>query len=401
MNTRPQDIFRQTALDITVQPLSSPFSAAGPALDDEALDNVIAKKADEPDDSSVFKTAFNNAREMAAAGSVDGVYTKALAKHNKDVRERERRRQGKDDMADLLALLDAQIADLERQIAEYDRLIEEYEEQLSAIDELRELIESGELDPTDPEHIALLRRAGIPEDDWGTVTIDDLDGLEKETKDKLDDAKQKRDDARDQLDKTQKVRDGVANALVKDPDAKSIDIRSFGLDEESAAKKAEDPTYDPANATADDMRDLLDRSMKNFISQRTATHENESAWFKLSEKELRELVSEEGYVDGLDQLINELEENTKKVLLEDPDISEAVKDRIRIDEFERAYEDFQEFRDEAQYHDWLESLLLNDTDERTRKILVNSDDTPEEVREILLSAEVEEMTSSPVFPSKG
>lgn len=70
--------------------------------------------------------------------------------------------------------LDARIAELEAQIAAIDARLEEIEnrqdeitEQNSAIDELLELIEDGELDANDPAHIELLRRAGLRPEDAG------------------------------------------------------------------------------------------------------------------------------------------------------------------------------------------------------------------------------------------
>lgn len=86
----------------------------------------------------------------------------------------EKRRKDRADTAMYLALLQAQIAELDRQIAALN-------DQIDALDELLQIIDSGaELDPDNPAHRKLLEGSGIPEDQWGSVTREDIEQAKRD-----------------------------------------------------------------------------------------------------------------------------------------------------------------------------------------------------------------------------
>ena len=106
--TRSEEIregIKQAAREITDPPLSSMFGAkvALTEMDHEELDAKEAPSTAGTAEASIFRTAWNNERE-AAAGSIDGVYTRTWDAHNRKLREAAQQKK-RDDVTDLLALL--------------------------------------------------------------------------------------------------------------------------------------------------------------------------------------------------------------------------------------------------------------------------------------------------------
>lgn len=372
--------FREAAKELTewLDPalsLRAEFGAKGfdPAdPEDDALKAKFNDKGAHPEKAEVIA---QNWRVEALMGDESAAERGLLVNKSgleKTRADAERKEKESTDTYIFLALLDQ----LQAQIDALQERIKDYNEQIEALQDVRDLIESGELDPMDPDHQRLLRAAGIPEEDWGTVTLEEIDK-------RIEGLKVKRDEAVERLDETRAIQNKVADVLANDPDAKSIDTTDMGLDEENAKKEAENPDYDPENATADDLRDLLDMKTLKNVSQRPDVQENEAAWFKAATADLKAFSSQEGYVDSMDRLIAELHEDTQKALLKDDEVLEEVKDRLRLDEFEKRYEGFQEFKDDPQYIEWLTKLILDKTDVRTRELLLQEEDTPEEVRKII------------------
>ena len=174
--TRSEEIregIKQAAREITDPPLSSMFGAkvALTEMDNEELDTKEASSTAGTTEASIFRTAWNNERE-AAAGSIDGVYTRTWDAHNKKLREAEQQKK-RDDVTDLLALL----GDMEEMLA--DKYGENFAEDLFSDLHEKGLIDDDEYDRImaieDPEErrqaIAAAIQKGL---DDGTITMDDL-----------------------------------------------------------------------------------------------------------------------------------------------------------------------------------------------------------------------------------
>ena len=126
--------------------------SSDPLVSDRARDMAGMALADDPDATAAF------------------VLTGAqLARRAEAERERaEERRKEDTAFAEIRAALDARLAALDAELAEIDKRLDEIRERrdelaerMDALDDLDTLIKSGKLDPNNPAHAALLRRAGI------------------------------------------------------------------------------------------------------------------------------------------------------------------------------------------------------------------------------------------------
>lgn len=108
----------------------------------------------------------------------------ALAKNSHIAMIEQRRREGDNRLAitQMQAALDARLAALDAELLALDARIGEIEQRrieigdnLEAIDELEQIERSGQkLDPNNPAHAALLRRAGIDPDEADKATVADI-----------------------------------------------------------------------------------------------------------------------------------------------------------------------------------------------------------------------------------
>lgn len=93
----------------------------------------------------------------------------------------------------MLKSLAHQIAYLDEQIAQIDARIEEIEESLSAVDQVETLYKSGQLDPDNASHAALLKKAGISRAEIESNGQSAIDRKRTELNDEKDELRQRRD----------------------------------------------------------------------------------------------------------------------------------------------------------------------------------------------------------------
>lgn len=279
---------------------------------------------------------YQNARELALnSDAVSGVGGSGVFEQSRVLERHERetaQRNASNDTVlflELLRTLQDQIRELERQIAKLD-------EQIEATDSLIDILQNGgEIDPTDPDHQRLLRLAGIPEDQWGTVTLDDLRAHKTQLQ-------IQRDDAKVQLDK--KVAEGAAFEVAASNREQGIPTSADTIEPREAVEE-----YSKRNPAADlddlSVRDLLEIRKINLVSEyiaRSDHAEKDIDWFKAAYAELN-LSMSDGSVLGnsIDLLVEQLSENGREALLTESDLDQAligylVEDKIK--EIEAEYD---------------------------------------------------------------
>ena len=243
---------------------------------------------------------------------------------------------------------------LEAQIEALEREIEGYDNQIEALEDLIALEKDGKLDPNNPEHIRMLEAAGIPVDEWGTVTLEDLNK-------KLEEIKAKRDEAKEELDEKQTKKDSLDSKV-------------------TALASAEEPEK---QALVKELKAEYKGQLDDFINSHPDLVEEEIPWFRAGFNLLDE--GQPDYIQNVNRLIAELNPITKRELLQNiNDLPEAVADQLRLDKFEQLYGAFStKLRDKPNYMELLETKILGKLDDRTKLLLSQKESTPTEVAEIL------------------
>ena len=319
------------------------------AVKDDALDASIQVDEHTPLTNARLSDAFNDPSVQAKrvkldqtdeelglqSGSVSGrmLYGQALDIHNRQVAMRVRGQRGKSDIDTLLFLLEAQIAALQAQIDALD-------EQISATEDLIEILDSGEeIDPTDPDHIRLLKAAGIPEDQWGTVTREQLD-------ERLEELKAERDRTQQEYDDVKTHRDRVYSTGASDADVR---------------EEARDQIYEVR-------RDML---------------EDDAEWLELSTARVLSLTDDVEKINSeIDRLIDVVSYDIVMQLRDQDDIDPMLLTRLDLRHFEEIYLMLQEDVDDPQYETWLKELI-EELGEDAHRTLQSTDGLPEDAREIL------------------
>ena len=263
------------------------------------------------------------------------------------LREKDRqRREANSQLITFLDLLDAinrQIAALDDQIAEYEEEKIQLEEQLGALEELRDLVESGELDPTNPEHMRLLELSDIPRDEWGVLTAAGLDKRINDTNDRIKDLDRKIGIAKDRRRKLEKDRDELHERMSEDPDLE----------------------VDPVTAKiAKDQR-------KQFYSAERELSETETEWFH----RVMSIAPREDW----DRLIDKLEDRSVSDIRTDDGLPLEVRDYLYVCEFEQLFDDLCS-EEPADVHHFILMDRLENTQEADIQILLRSEETPEYIR---------------------
>jgi hypothetical protein len=300
--------FRGLANEFARKPMSPSFLA-------EAYEAHTTRSTPRLGDD--FKTSASqdgqNAREIAfasdAKAGINGSGATSGARGADQKETDAKKRKASNDTATFLRMLQA----LEAQIKALEERIEHYDNQIEATDSLINIVASGgEIDPTNPEHQRLLRLAGIPDDEWGTVTLDDL----RKHRDEL---ARERDVAKTQLDK--KVAEGVAYESAASNLNQGIPISASSIVPPEAVEEyaRRNPDVDLEDLSR---RDLLEIRKINLVSEYIARSEHTEKgieWLKAGYAELRisEVSSDSDFRANFEKLIEELTPNELVMLLQE------------------------------------------------------------------------------------
>lgn len=245
---------------------------------------------------------------------------------------------------DMLNALDRQIAFLDARIAEYDTQIAELKVELGALEELKELLESGEYDPTNPDHMRLLELSGIPHEDWGILTPEIVDDRIQTTRDEIEDLEEKRRRDIQRRTDIQKDRDDLHKRMSADSNIES----------------------DPETA------EIAEDQRKQFYDVERQLSETETEWF-------HRVISIAPRADW-DRLIDQLEDVSVSDFRFDESFSTEVRDYLLVHEFEERFEKYCEGVPTEEHHFVLMEVLENDLEPQDLETLIRSSETPEYIR---------------------
>jgi len=316
---------------------------------------------------------------------------------NLDAKRRQQRKQADRAMQDMLLhqLLTEQIAAIDAQIAANNERIDELEAENAEMMELKAKIESGDLDPSNPQDAALMARYGITQDDIDNGTaakklqdqIDanqsEIDGLKQDNAD----LQATKAEAEKKLDEISPAPEGSGpidvNTRRVASNGETIDFTEQQAKQAVAEYMAENPGVDLARLSPEEAMDIGVGISEDIQENLNAISTQEADNLGL---QLQQITAEPGsaeYIAQVDALIDGLDDPSKKDLLRADDTDGLIKDRIRIDYFEEKYAELQPYRDEADYNSWLKDLIHADIDDRTKELLLADPNTPDDVRQIL------------------
>ncbi len=316
-----------------------------------------------------------NAREMGlksetltGMGGSGATAAARILEHN--ARETARRKASNDTamFLQMLEQLSAEIRAIELQIERFDQ-------QLEATDSLIGILESGgEIDPTDPEHQRLLRLAGIPEDEWGVVTLDDLRAHRI-------DLQTQRDQAKIELDKRFAQEAALIEAESNSQRGNPISASSLSMPDAVSQFAMRNPETDLENLSR---RDLVEIGKINLVSEylaRSDHAERDIAWFKAAYAELN-LSAGDGEVleSAVDMLVDSLSNNARDSLLKEDGLDQALVKYLVADKVLEVIED-------TDIDDPSEQIMLQfifaDWSQQALSAAVNDPDTPDSLREMI------------------
>ncbi|RIJ28442.1 hypothetical protein D1223_13740 [Henriciella mobilis] len=307
------------------------------------------------------------------SASINGASGSGATASSRIAEQQERetaRRKASNDTIMFLQMLE----DLAEQIKALEDQIDRYDEQIGATDSLIEILASGgEIDPNDPEHQRLLRLAGIPEEDWGTVTLDDLRKHREELQ-------EQRDKAKDQLDK--KVAEGAAYEQAESNWQQGQPVSASTL---TTPKAVEEYANRNPDVDLEDLsrRDLLEIRKINLVSEyiaRSEHTERDVEWFKAAYAELS-LTSDQGvlFENAVDMLVSELADNSREMLLKEDSLDPVLVKYLVEDKIAQLEAKFDLSSPD---HLMLAEFAVGDLSEQAQKAILQSSSASAELKAI-------------------
>lgn len=354
--------------------MSAAAAGASGAADDDAV-----SKVHEDHKEWVRKVHNYDVGGMTEKGADDavndrhGVRKITIASNQNADAKKNKKKQADDTMRYLLLQqqlqqeldrIDAEIDRLNARIAKIDKELDQIDDARLAMEELEELQAGGRLDPDNPRHAALLRRAGI---DPAQARQDGMDAILAQRRAELDQKEQalkaERDRALEDRQQLQAARDKLAEA--KD----SLDAN---------------PDSPAARAEAQEVYEQIKGVSAKIIDQRVDIIGTEAELFAEKIEQIDAPQGSPEYIAQVDAIIDGMTKNTKWDLLESSDLDESIKDRVRVDIFEDQYKKLDAFKAEPEkYQRYLERMVEKQLDPRTKQLLLENADTPEDVRAAL------------------
>ncbi|WP_147372832.1 hypothetical protein [Henriciella mobilis] len=369
--------FRADALRVSAQ-----LPAVGSAFDPKGVSASVSDAGSgnsaPPKLGELFNVSgsqgFQNEREMGLkSASINGASGSGATASSRIAEQQERetaRRKASNDTIMFLQMLE----DLAEQIKALEDQIDRYDEQIGATDSLIEILASGgEIDPNDPEHQRLLRLAGIPEEDWGTVTLDDLRKHREELQ-------EQRDKAKDQLDK--KVAEGAAYEQAESNWQQGQPVSASTL---TTPKAVEEYANRNPDVDLEDLsrRDLLEIRKINLVSEyiaRSEHTERDVEWFKAAYAELS-LTSDQGvlFENAVDMLVSELADNSREMLLKEDSLDPVLVKYLVEDKIAQLEAKFDLSSPD---HLMLAEFAVGDLSEQAQKAILQSSSASAELKAI-------------------
>ena len=350
--------------------------AATPAIDDDEHKDALGKV--ERDERALEARLLDMARKADPGDLHDlhagsGYRSRVVNGQENEKSARQRKKQQdnsftyqllQQQLQQQLDVIDAEISRIDARVADIDKQLDEIDDAKLAMDELEELQTNGKLDPNNPRHAALLRRAEIDPDE---VEEDNLDVLLVQRRQELEQQEQALTSERDKL-----LEDRQQLQTTRDKLAEAKDKLDANPDSPAALAEAQE-VYEQGKAVTAEM-----------VDQRVEVIGTEAELFAVQLEQIAAPAGSPEYFAQVDAIIEGLTQNTKRELMDDPNTDQSVADRMRVDLFERQYQKLDAFKaDPEKYQVYLERMVEKQLDPRTKQLLLEDDATPADVRAAL------------------
>ena len=235
-----------------------------------------------------------------------------------------------------------------------------YEGQIQATDQLIDFMkQGGKLDPNNPEHQKMLKAAGIPEDQWHNITLQDLQDHKQGLQTKLADAN------------AEKVALKEANDKV-DENIKSKNNINLGIDNNTAKTELVDLV------STTELKKLDSETQKI----KTQTNEIQALETKLVAStflEINNLKGTPAYTAKLEQLIDTLDPDTKQKMKDSDDTPPELKALLEVDNLVTKAGKLEKYVGTEKYEAYAAKLLGN-IDENTLYLASQNNKMPNDFK---------------------
>lgn len=365
------------------------FGATGVDFEQPAQINVFNINAPGSQNAANLEAlAYSDMGAPLSFSSGAATLIQNLQKEEEEKKEREER-----SFQSLLDQIDANIAALERRLDdlykqrdELYRQRDEIREKMAAVDALMALESLDNVDPTNPEHQRLLRKAGFTNpDQWGTLTMDDyrrrrqeLEGDEQQNGAQIDNNANQISQTQTQLSIMREQRE-VAQRAADDPSDNDINVNGLGLDNEIARRQETHPGFDPEHATRADVQQLVTDNVAQGIQLREQVYLTSAPDFAEQLSRLR--VAGDDTDSAIAGLVNNLQDNVARTLLTEEGLDERTENYLEARIFMDTYR--AQIGENAASGSAIASALVQNMDETVKAVLRQDPSTPTEVLEAL------------------
>jgi predicted transcriptional regulator len=365
------------------------FGATGVDFEQPAQINVFNINAPGSQNAANLEAlAYSDMGAPLSFSSGAATLIQNLQKEEEEKKEREER-----SFQSLLDQIDADIAALERHLDDLYKERDEIHEKMGAVDALIELERLDNVDPNNPEHQRLLRKAGFNNPDkWGTLTMDDyrrhreeLEGRDREIGSEIT-------RTQTQITTLSSQRDAIER-VAGDPHINDINVNGLGLDAEIARRQATNPGFDPEHVTRAEVQEIM---TENVSLARAQVANIDNIATERFVRDFSELQTSGMSAEASAQLINNLEDGVAQTLLTTEGLDSTLRTPLKARAFVDAYEHEVEAHPEQRSE--ILSAFVQTLDAATAASLRSNPNTPREITEALSTQNAASLQASiPAF----
>lgn|GEM_PF-3161505 len=226
---------------------------------------------------------------------------------------------------------------LQQQLADLNNLIDGYNDQIGATNALMDIFDrDGKLDPTNSEHLRLLKAAGIPENQWGTITRDDLAKYKQDLIEKRDTAIDQKNGIEEKL--------GNQNRQI-DKEYGEVPVNAAASHEERAVLISENAYNERQTGTA------------KAGDKAAEVEQQDQRITVLTLDEIKGLKGRPEYTQRLDQLIAGFDPKSIGKIIEDSGSDPDLRLRAQVSVFKKTFDLLDEIKHEPFYADEIQAEL--------------------------------------------
>lgn len=261
----------------------------------------------------------------------------------------------------MLNQLNAYIAELDEKIRALEEDIEETKQALEDKygEDWEDKLKRGEIDETDPLIIQLM---------------------------------QQQQDRADLVDKRDNARALQGEVVTARNEGRLVNYNAEALQPPLEEFRAQGGVLDAENPTPEQERDFGGFMVGEKKEASAELRQTEMEIFEIKLAGIEGLKGTPEYITAVDELIDELEEeSSREKLLRSDSLEGTVLDRLRLDKFETEFADLEDSKNDPDYREYVADLL-DELGEETANALLNANDTPQIVKDILIEQQVAEFS---------